>query len=221
MNIFSGKPMTFYQPTGGGGGGSVNILVQINAQLQQLNQAVEGLQKLQQTTVSVSTASAASIGLFTAAFEKLADGVVAATEKAGEAFTKFIEGAIDKAAEIQTEQFPLITMLKDSGVAAETILGNLHSLWQQIGVISNEALGQAARDLLLIGVPAENLTARLIEVGKAAVATGVSITGIVGAYQRVRQAIQNETEPMIRGTGEFGNATNAIFLALEHHFGVI
>ena len=215
--------MIFYQPAGGGGGasGTVNILIQINAQLAQLNQAVQGLQQLQNTTVSVSTASAASIGLFTTAFEKLADGVVAATTKAADVFKNFIEDTISMAAKIQTEQFPLITVLKDSGVAAETILGNLHSLWQQIGVISSESLGQAARDLSLLGTPAENLSARIIEVGKAAVATGVNITSIVGAYQRVAQAIRNETEPMVRGTGEFGNATNAVFLALEHHFGII
>jgi len=44
MIINSGKGMRFYQPPGGGGGGgTINILVQINAQLQQLNQAVQGL----------------------------------------------------------------------------------------------------------------------------------------------------------------------------------
>ena len=210
--------MTFYQPAGGGGGGTINILVQISAQLQQLNQAVQGLQNLQNTTVSVTSGSAAAIGAWGAAFEKVADGVVEAAKKAGEAIKEFITEGIGKAADIQTEMFPLIQLFRDQGEIAKEVLDGMHSSWQQIGVISDEAIGRATRNLALMGVPAENIVSRLQDLAKAAVDTGQDVDLMSAAYQRVRQAIITDTAPAVRGMGAFGASTLAIFNALEDHF---
>jgi hypothetical protein len=219
MVINSDKGMRFYQPPGGGGGGTVNILIQLTAQLQQLNQTIQGLQNLQNTTTTLTQGSAASIGAWSATFEQAFKHIEEAAKKTAEVLFKFFEGFVEKAAEIQTEEFPLTQMLRDNGAVAKEVLEGMNSLWQEVGVISNEAMARAARSLLLMNVPAENVIARLIELGKIAVATGEDIDQVAGAYQRVRQAIERETAPAVRGVGAFGLSTLAIFQALEEHFG--
>src|SRR5215469_12072451 len=219
MLINSGKGMRFYQPPGGGGG-AVNILIQISAQLQQLQQTIQGLQQLQTTTTSVTTGSAASIGAFTAAFEKMADVVQEAAKQTGEAIVNFIKGSIDLAAQIQTEEFPLTQMLRDSGAVAKEVLEGMSSLWQELGVVSVESLGRAARSLTLMDVPAENMVSRLRDLSAIAISTGQQVDQVAAAYQRVRQAIETETAPAVRGLGAFGASTLAIFKALEEHFGL-
>lgn len=200
---------------------ALQLLVQINSNLQGIQQTINGLQQLQrvsqQTAQQVTTTWGGAFKFAAAeeALRRLIDGVKEVGREIVNLIVDFTKESINKAAEIQTEQFPLIQMLRGTGVAAEEILGNLHSLWQKIGVVSNEALGSAARDLLLIGVPAENLTARLIELSKVSIGTGVGLNELTGAYQRLRQAIEHETEPMIRGTGAFGRATLALFDELK------
>jgi hypothetical protein len=215
-----GKPMRFYQPPTGGAGGAVNILISINAQLQQLNQTVSALQNLQNTAVSVSTASSAAIGAWGSVFDKVTDGVIAAAKKAGEAIVNMVESSVKKAADIQTQQFPLAQMLRDQGAVAQEVLGGIHSLWQDIGVVSDESLSRAATNLALMNVPAQNIVSRLMDMSKMAVDTGISVDHMTAGYERLRQAIESDTAPAVRGMGAFAASTLALMQALEDHFGV-
>ena len=153
--------------------------------------------------------------------EKLVNGVIELGEKTAEVTANFIKGTIEAAADIQTETFPLTQMLKGHEEVAEQVLHNLHSLWQELGVVSNEAIGSAARNLLLIGTPAENLISRLTELSKIAVGSGVSLDNMVAAWQRFRQAAESGREPAVRGLGGFGAATEALARTFAHSMGII
>jgi len=200
---------------------SLKILVEISSKLDDLQKAIDGLDNLKKKTEEVQKVAlglgdilkmaGANVGL-----EQIVDGM----KKIGETLVEVITDSAKKAAEIQTEEFPFFQILKDSGAEARDVLEGMNSLWQQFGVVSNTALAKAAQSLLLIGTPAENISARLTELSKVAVGTGVSLEDMASAYQRLRQAITNETEPMIRGMGGFGQATAAILQTLEDHFGV-
>ena len=191
------------------------LLIQIQSDISEINKVVQGLNSIGAAATRVSTGSAASIGAFTEAFRVLGD----VAKKTGEILVGFIEGFVEQAAKIQEEEFPLTQILRDNGVIAKDVLEGISSLWQQVGVVSEDSLARAARSLLLMNVPADNLVSRLQDLAKVSVATGEAVDQVAGAYQRVRQAIEKETAPAVRGVGAFGLSTLAIFQALEDHFG--
>jgi hypothetical protein len=191
------------------------LLVKVQADVADIDKVINGLGKITAATKASAGASAASIGFFTEAFGQLGD----AAKKTSEILVNFLEGFVERAAKIQEEEFPLTQILRDNGVVAKEVLEGISSLWQQVGVISSESLSRAARSLLLMNVHADNLISRLQDLSKIAVGTGEAVDQVAGAYQRVRQAIEKETAPAVRGVGAFGLSTLAIFQALEDHFG--
>jgi hypothetical protein len=202
---------------------TLKVLVQVQSDLSNLKKVVEGLEDLKKKTaetqkVTFGLAEAFKFAGAEEALRRIIDGIHEAGRKMVELTVDFVKESIAKASEIQAEQFPITQMLRGSGEVAKQVLGDLHSLWQQIGVVSNESLGKTAQALILIGTPAENLVARLTQLSKIAVGTGSDLEDLASGYQRLRQSITNETEPMIRGVGGFGKATLAMMQSLEDHF---
>jgi hypothetical protein len=198
----------------------LKILLQIQSDVSDLGKLKGGVDDLKKG-IDDAAKSGFSLGdafKFAGAQEALS-GLIDLVKQVGEEMKNVVEGAIEKAAEIQTEEFPLTQMLQDSGAAAEEILGKVNSLWQQFGVVSNEAIGNAARNLLIMGTPAENLTNRLTELTKISLATGVSLNDAVSAFSRMRVAIETDTAPMTRGMGGFGAATFEMLKLLEESMG--
>jgi hypothetical protein len=197
----------------------LKVLLQIQSDLQgitQLRGAVTDLKKSLDDT-GQSAFSWGDAFKFAGAQEAL-HGVLEGVRAVGSEVIGFLESSIGKAAELQTEAFPINTLIGNAQMTAQILTG-LDSLWQQFGVVSNEALANAARNLLILGTPAENLMQRLTELTKISIGAGVSLDDVVSAYQRMRFAIENGTEPMIRGMGGFGAATVEMLKLLEQSLG--
>jgi len=197
----------------------LKVLLQIQSDLQgitSLRGAVEDLKKGLDDT-GKSAFSWGDAFKFSGAQEALR-GVLEGVKKVGEEVVGFLEASVEKAAELQTEAFPLTALIGNAAVAKEVLTG-LDSAWQEFGVVSNQALADASRGLLLLGTNTENLLPRLTEITKISLAAGVSLQDVVSAYSRFQTAIINETEVFTRGMGGFGAATIALLDVLQDHFG--
>jgi tape measure domain len=199
---------------------TLNLLIQIQSNLSQLNSTIAGLNNLVAAGKQVQQVSLGWADAFKFAGAKEAlDGVVDGLKKVGDLMVDVVKKSVEQAALIQAEEFPLTAMLRDSGVVAKEILEGITSLWQKAGQISSESLTNTTRALILMDVPAENLVTRLTEMSKISVGTGLDLDQLASGLTRLRQAVQNQTEPMIRGMGGFGAATSALMKILEESLG--
>src|SRR5260370_15965059 len=198
----------------------LKVLLEIKSDISDLGKLKTGVEDVKKAVEDTTKAGFSMTDAFKfAGAQEILSGLLEGVKKVGEAMQELVTNSIEKAAEIQTQSFPLTPMRKDSGAIAEEVLGKVDSLWQQFAVVSNEALANAAQGLLIMGTPAENLTNRLTELTKISVATGVGLSDVISAYQRLRQAIENETEPMTRGLGGFGKATVEMVKILQEWLG--
>jgi hypothetical protein len=198
----------------------LKVLLQIQSDISDLGKLKTGVDDLKKSLEDTSQAGFSLGDAFKfAGAEEALKGVLDGLKEVGAAMVDVVKNSVEKAAEIQTEEFPLTQMLRDSGEVGKQVLEGLGSAWQEFGVISNESLAKAAQGFTILGTPAENLIARLTEASKISVGFGIGLEDVVSAYARFQTAIMNNTEVMTRGIGGFGLAAQALLQVLEDHFG--
>lgn len=172
-----------------------------------LGKVVSGIESVNRTA---EQAKNALIGLATGATGLFL--VDEAIKGVREAFGTFSE-AVNEAAEQQALERPLRALIGDAE-QADTILEKLRDFWQQTGTFSFGDLANATRTLILLGTGADNLLPRLQSMAAIAKTTGEQVDSVVAAYQRLRVAVEQGTEPMMRGIGGASASTIAMIRAL-------
>jgi len=168
---------------------------------------LSGLQQVQQAFFNLKNA------FEVAGAEEALNGVLNVVQKIGDAVME----TVNKAAQLQSEAFPLRAMIGDAE-KANAVITQMEQVWQEFGVVSNEALANTVRMLILTHTHVDNLIPRMMEMAQIHIATGVSVEALVGSYAKMKMAIENVTAPATRGMGELMQGTVTLMNLLEDHF---
>jgi len=102
----------------------LKVLLEIKSDISDLGKLKGGIEDIKKAVEDTTKAGFTFADAFRfAGVEEGLDGVLEMLKKVGEKMIEVVESSIEKASEIQTEEFPLTQMLKDSGQVADEVLG--------------------------------------------------------------------------------------------------